>query len=112
MCIDRADLEGRFGGLEGFSDLCWPTKRIPWRRDRAHFTDDRALIYPLSLASSSNELIVPSPNQLALSVVHRVAARAATSGMHRDLMVAFERAVLAEQNVCASKCGGNRWAPC
>ncbi len=108
VCIDDSDLEGRFGGLKGFSDLCWLTKRIPWKRDHAHFADDRALIYPLSFASSSSGLIVPSPNQLALSVVHRVAARAATSGVHRHLMAAFERAVLAETE---RLCEQMQWEP-
>ena len=108
VCIDRSDLEIRFGGLEGFSDLCWPAKRIPWRRDRTRLTDDRALLFPLSLNSSSNGLIVPSPNQLALSVVHRVAARAAASGVHRHLMAAFERAVLAETE---RLCQQMKWVP-
>lgn len=108
VCIDGPDLETRFGGLEGFSDLCWPTKRIAWKRDRARLTDDRALLYPLSLNSSSNGLIVPSPNQLALSVVHRVAARAAASGVHHHLMAAFERAVLAETE---RLCQQMRWVP-
>ena len=108
VCIDRSDLEIRFGGLEGFSDLCWPTKRIPWRRDRTRLTNDRALLFPLSLNASSSGLIVPSPNQLALSVVHRVAARAAASGVHRHLMAAFERAVLAETE---RLCQQMRWVP-
>ena len=108
VCIDGPDLETRFGGLEGFSDLCWPTKRIASKRDRARLTDDRALLYPLSLNSSSNGLIVPSPNQLALSVVHRVAARAAASGVHHHLMAAFERAVLAETE---RLCQQMRWVP-
>ena len=108
VCIDRSDLESQFGGLKGFSDLCWPTKRIPWRRDRTRLTDDRALLFPLSLNTSSNGLIVPSPNQLALSVVHRVAARAAASGVHRHLMAAFERAVLAETE---RLCEQMRWVP-
>ena len=108
VCVDRSDLESQFGGLKGFSDLCWPTKRIPWRRDRTCLTDDRALLFPLSLNSSSDALIVPSPNQLALSVVHRVAARAAASGVHRHLMAAFERAVLAEtEHLCEQM----RWVP-
>ena len=108
VCIDESDLESRFGGLEVFSDLCWPPKRVPWRRDRTRLTDDRALLYPLSRNSSSNGLIVPSPNQLALSVVHRVAARAAASGVHSHLMAAFERAVLAETE---RLCEQMRWVP-
>ena len=96
VCINDSDVEHRFGGIEGFSDLCWPKRRVGWRPGRARLTDDRALVYPLSRASSSNGLIVPSPNQLALSVVHRVAARAVLGGVHRQLMAAFERAVLAE----------------
>ena len=108
VCIDGPDLEIRFGGLEGFSDLCWPTKRIAWKRNRTRLTDDRALLFPLSLNSASNGLIVPSPNQLSLSVVHRVAARAAASGVHHHLMAAFERAVLAETE---RLCQQMRWVP-
>ena len=99
--IESSDLERRFSGIESLADLCWPNRRIGWRRGRARMTDDRALIYPISLASSSNGLIVPSPNQLALSVVHRVAARAVANGVHHHLMSAFERAVLAEaERIC------------
>ena len=96
VCIGSSDLGNRFGGLGGFSDLCWPEKRMPWKRDRSRLVDDRALMYPLSMNSSSDGLIVPSPNQIALSVVHRVAARAAGSGVHTQLMATFELAVLAE----------------
>ena len=99
--IDNSDLEHQFGGIESFADLCWPERRVGWRRDRACLTDDRALVYPLSRASSSNGLIVPSPNQLALSIVHRVVARAVANGVHHHLMAAFERAVLAEaKRIC------------
>ena len=108
VCIDDSEVEHRFGGIEGFSDLCWPKRRVGWRRDRARLTDDRALVYPLSRASSSNGLIVPSPNQLALSVVHRVAARAVLSGVHHYLMAAFERAVLAEAE---RLCSQMSWEP-
>ena len=108
VCIDDSDVEHRFGGIEGFSDLCWPKRRVGWRRDRARLTDDRALVYPLSRASSSNGLIVPSPNQLALSVVHRVAAQAVASDVHHHLMAAFERAVLAEAE---RWCRQMSWAP-
>ncbi len=99
--FDNSDLEHQFGGIESFADLCWPKRRARWRRDRACLTDDRALIYPLSRASSSNGLIVPSPNQLALSIVHRVAARAVANGVHHHLMFAFRRAVLADaERIC------------
>lgn len=99
--FDDSDLEHQFGGIESFTDLCWPERWTRWRRDRACLTDDRALVYPLSRASSSNGLIVPSPNQLALSVVHRVAARAVANGAHHHLMSAFERAVLADaERIC------------
>ena len=97
----NSELERQFSGVESFADLCWPNRRVGWRRDRASLTDDRALIYPLSRASSSNGLIVPSPNQLALSIVHRVAARAVANGVHHHLMSAFRRAVLADaERIC------------
>ena len=106
--IDNSDLEHRFGGIESFADLCWPKRRVGWRRESARLTDDRALVYPLSRASSSNGLIVPSPNQLALSIVHRVAAQAVANGVHHHLMAAFERAVLAEaERICRQM----SWAP-
>ncbi len=99
--IDTSDLQHQFGGIENFADLCWPEVRVRWRRERACLTDDRTLIYPLSRASSSNGLIVPAPNQLALSIVHRVAARAVAIGMHHHLMSAFRRAVLADaERIC------------
>ncbi|MCY3791671.1 MAG: hypothetical protein OXH63_23090, partial [Gemmatimonadetes bacterium] len=106
--IDNLELEHRFDGIESFADLCWPERRVRLRRDRACLTDDRALVYPLSRASSSNGLIVPSPNQLALSIVHRVAARAVASGVHHHLMSAFKRAVLAEAERI---CGQMGWMP-
>ena len=107
VCIRDADLR-QFGGVRGFRDLCWPTRRMRFRRDPSRLTDDRALVYPLSRASSSNALIVPSPNQLAFSLVHRVAAWAARHGVRSDLMAAFERAVLAEAE---RLCNRMQWAP-
>lgn len=107
VCIHDSDLR-QFGGVRGFRDLCWPTKRVRLSRDPSRLTDDRAVVYPLSRASSSNALIVPSPNQLALSLVHRVAAWAARHGARSDLMEAFERAVLAEAE---RLCNRMRWVP-
>lgn len=110
VCIHDSDLR-QFGGVRGFRDLCWPawpTKRLRLRRDPRQLTDDRALVYPLSQAAASNALIVPSPNQLALSLVHRVAAWAVRYGVCSDLMAAFERAVLAEAE---RLCGRMRWVP-
>ena len=107
VCVHDSDLR-QFGGVVGFRDLCWPAKRVRFRRDPSRLTDDRALVYPLSRASSSRALIVPSPNQLALSLVHRVAAWAARHGVCSYLMAAFERAVLAEAE---RLCKRMQWVP-
>ena len=107
VCVHDSDLQ-QFGGVRGFDDLCWPAKRLRFRRDPSRLTDDRALVYPLSRASSSSALIVPSPNQLALSLVHRVAAWAAMHGVGSYLMAAFERAVLAEAE---RLCKRMQWVP-
>ena len=110
VCIHDADLR-QFGGVRGFRDLCWPawpTRRLPLRRDPRRLTDDRALVYPLSRAAAANALIVPSPNQLALSLVHRIAAWAARYDVRADLMAAFERLVLAEAE---RLCGRMQWMP-
>lgn len=110
VCIHDSDLR-QFGGVRGFRDLCWPawpTRRLRLRRDPRRLTDDRALVYPLSRAAAANALIVPSPNQLALSLVHRIAAWAARYDVRADLMAAFERLVLAEAE---RLCGRMQWMP-
>ena len=107
VSIDDVDVEP-FGGVAGFSDLCWPRKRVHPRRDHHRLADDRHLVYPLSLASDSKSLIVPAPNQLALSLVHRIALHATRCGAQSLLMSAFERHVLAEaEGLCVSM----NWTP-
>ncbi len=107
VCVHDSDLR-QFGGVRGFHDLCWSAKRERLGRDPSRLTDDRALVYPLSRAASSRALIVPSPNQLALSLVHRVAAWAVRHGVQPYLMAAFERAVLAEAE---RLCKRMQWMP-
>ena len=96
VVVRNYELGHRMGDIGQYKTWCWPRRRVAQRRDPETLTDDRAFLFPLSLTSARDRLIVASPNQLSLAAVHRMAAHAVEHGIGTQFVTAIEQSMLAE----------------